>query len=452
MKRTRHILTAWLLCIALAVIPLAACKTQTPAPPPDTTDTPTAAPTEEPTAGSTEPGTDPAASGSVTTEAPDTPTKPDPIPLSEVLSQASKTYTCGGDNSVYYRVENTAAETVSGIYAGLEQEGYTLYSEFEANGNAYRTYIKGAKLAHIGYQTAGKLLTVVTSTAAGKGVPANPGKSEVVEPSVTQIGSSAINGMGYIITLPDRSFLIIDGGETECAPELYKQLCLLKGSTDNIRIRAWLITHAHADHYNCLWSFSKTYGQLVNLECMMIGLPAASDSPHPTVHNQIGGIVARFRGGVNIPVLTVHTGMVFRFGDAEMQILYSPEELYAKSPIPTDFNESSVISRVRIGDRSAIFLGDAGAKSCGVISTLWGDTLRSDIVQIAHHGCETAPVSIYRQIAAPVLFWPCSWNLYNQSRNGFVKQQIRSLPSTKDQYIHEDGSVTVLLRSLTKKS
>jgi glyoxylase-like metal-dependent hydrolase (beta-lactamase superfamily II) len=79
-----------------------------------------------------------------------------------------------------------------------------------------------------------------------------------------------INGMGYVIRLADGSFIVYDGGYTKRLPELWNVLTTLNGGEEGIVIRAWLLTHAHGDHYAAFRAFAPLYADNVTLETVMI--------------------------------------------------------------------------------------------------------------------------------------------------------------------------------------
>ena len=58
-------------------------------------------------------------------------------------------------------------------------------------------------------------------------------------------------------------------------------------------------------------------------------------------------------------------------------------------------------------DNTVLVLGDASNRSCGYMVHSYGDFLKSDIVQVAHHGYTGGTIPLYEAIDADVLLWPC---------------------------------------------
>ena len=100
-------------------------------------------------------------------------------------------------------------------------------------------------------------------------------------------------------------------------------------------------------------------------------------------------------------------------------------------------------------DGSIIFLGDCGVNACNWLVESYGEALKSDMVQVSHHGCETATAELYDNIAAPTVFWPCSESLMFSYRGELVKQHILEAEYSKEHILHAYGTAT---RALSYKS
>ena len=149
--------------------------------------------------------------------------------------------------------------------------------------------------------------------------------------------------------------------------------------------------------------------------------------------------------------LYVHTGMVFNFCNVEMEILYSPEDIFRKGH-PKDThsfytnpshglyttgydNETSIISRItKNGGKSMMFTGDAGKAASDRLLYLYGtEYLKSDMCQVSHHACESFGIDAYKAINADIWFYPCSKSLYNtnyNTRNSAVIKELAKLGTT----------------------
>ena len=341
------------------------------------------------------------------------------------------------------------------------REGYTLYSSNAVGETLSSVYKKGNAYVTVMFNALQNELYV------GNGSGANnfPEKDNYVAKAgdittVTQIYSRNVNGMGYIIKLADGSFLVVDGGYAddfvendsndsfvhENATHLYNTLVSLNGSEDNIHIRAWLLTHSHGDHYQAFHAFARQKDE-GNYAGVNVGTVLCS--PVQDVMDATDGankyftddrlVEAVFTLGANL--VYVHTGMSFEFADVTLEILVAPEHVY-KFGDPEDFNETSVVSRIKNKDGSMIFLGDAGMNACNWMVGAYGEGLESDMVQVSHHGGETATKAIYQNIKAHTLFWPSSEGNLNQSRGDYTKQYLLESEYSKEHILHEYGNAT----------
>ena len=300
-----------------------------------------------------------------------------------------------------------------------------------------------------------KELYVTTSQSGADALPdANSDYKAIYgKTTITQNYSPQDNGMCYFIKLADGSFIIVDGGYAEGyiddgvhkddAVRVYNTLVDLNGGSENIHIRAWLITHSHGDHYQVFRYFANNYTQNVTLDTLLCS-PAAEyiNGVKVTGYDRyLTDSVQADAKKLGADVAYVRTGMSFKFVDITFEMLLTPEQIY-KTGDTGNFNETSVVSRIKNADGSMIFLGDCGKHASDWLVNTYGSALKSDMVQMAHHGCETATASLYDNIAAPTVFWPCNLNLLMSDRGGLVKQHVLDAEYSKEHLLHDYGCVT----------
>ena len=98
------------------------------------------------------------------------------------------------------------------------------------------------------------------------------------------------------------------------------------------------------------------------------------------------------------------------------------EEYSAPSPNKgSSINDTSLVYRVLFPNgKTALFLGDLGLRAGNILAEDFGTYLKSDIVQMAHHGQNGADENVYRLIRPDVCLWTAPIWLYNNDRgNGF---------------------------------
>ena len=367
-------------------------------------------------------------------------------------SSADEVYSvCRGETLYsYYEQE---PEAMYALCESLEKSGFILYSKSSLNGNLFATYHRGEELCHVYWIKCERELNVAFSEKSGAALPfCLIEKTEGIIPSVTQLKSDQPNGMGYVVRLSDGSFIIYDGGYRHHAEALWNALTELNSSENGIVIRAWVITHAHADHYPCFSEFSKRYADKVTLETVMIAPAGESDTNDKYLHE---GVIEDIVGFKAAKLLYVHTGMSFEYGDVVLEVLFSADELLiSDSPLmhgmpnrAVDLNDTSLVTRVYTKAKSCLFLGDAYSKEAYRMIAYYGEYLKSDMCQISHHGLEEFPLIAYRHIRAEVLFYPCSQVTYTrEGRSGprfeNVRRALRASKYTKEIITHQFSNET----------
>ena len=351
----------------------------------------------------------------------------------------------GGDKLTSFFEE--PVESFFGVCKYYEDNGWTLYNYNVMNGNHFATWTRGVRLVHIYWIECESELNLVTSSISGELLP--PLEPEVTtgdfKTSVTQYKSKANNGMGYVVQLADGSFMILDGGYDHCTDDLYNTLVSLNGSEKDIVIRTWLITHSHGDHTGTFQSFASKYASKVKLETLMI-------SPVETSGTYYGGqgIVDDLKKFDGANVLYVHTGMVFNYCNVKLEILFTGDELWIAEPYRDEGlgeaqnqNNSSIVFRIYTDDYSALFLGDASEETGVRMALYYGDYLKSDMCQVAHHGVEDFPLIVYRYIKAAILWYPCDQALYDLgNRDKEVRDALKESKYTKEIIIRGNTTVT----------
>ena len=71
-----------------------------------------------------------------------------------------------------------------------------------------------------------------------------------------------------------------------------------------------------------------------------------------------------------------------------------------------NINDSSLVIRLHIATQSVILLADTCYDSGPIMNKIWGSYLKSDIMQIAHHGQWPSVAEIYHSIQAEVVLFP----------------------------------------------
>ncbi len=370
----------------------------------------------------------------------------------ETVTEAPKPdllYRCD-DGSVLSTYRKRSREEFDLACRYFEEEGYTLYSSLELGENPAKTYVKGASLAHLYYHGQnGELNLVCSDTAADTLPPASPAEQGGDTPcTVTQLNQSKVNfnGMGYAVQLTDGSFILYDGSYPDSADEILDYLQSHSGGEKPV-IRAWVMTHLHGDHTGAFKRIASRENpqELFTLEYMIYSsLPPGN--PGIEEEEVDGGsrvrsleqAVSRFPGA---KMVYAHTGMQFRFCNLSMEILYAPESLFKNLRAPDDFNNSSILSRLRDEKGSVLFTGDLGDIASRLSLRLYGSALASDMVQMSHHGLN-GPYEFYNEVKAATLFYPCSTSFYELGANKDMRKALETSPATREIIVAGNGRAT----------
>jgi L-ascorbate metabolism protein UlaG (beta-lactamase superfamily) len=283
---------------------------------------------------------------------------------------------------------------------------------------------------------------------------------------------AASSGEGYIITLEDGRFVIIDSGNTKSGTEtenFRKALWDLHernsgapvSSSNPVRVAAWLITHSHDDHYNIFVEMLKLKGKSGELyvDYVIGNFPCGTELGNTGGDYTMTTKIDEYRSLLRIPFtfIKAHTGQKLYFANMEIETLYTHEDLNPHNIVT--FNDSSTIMRLTInvtGGEPVTLMstGDAYRYAGRWACAMYGTTLRSDMVTMAHHGGPAVEELFYTYVAPTVIWWPHNSRsvhtgyLKQDNRHSLVDQHAYNLPSVKYVYCSgDDHNTTLYLRA-----
>ena len=379
--------------------------------------------------------------------------KKETFKLEDIPSYPSTTkkYNCYDDTTMLI-ADSTNLTNYKKYCETLISKGFTEYSKRDnVNGNYFRTYTKGTMALTVYFNKGNNTVRIISGPLSD--IPAKnttSAKETNKTPSVTLLnqgtksnGAQQGSGLGMIFHLPNGKFIIYDGGYT-ANDGLYKKLKELAGK-DEIIIAAWIISHPHHDHEEAFDAFVKKHANDVRLENVMFNYTNLVE-PNPlysansdTIRNNIKTYLD---GKTNI--IKPHTGQIYSFGSSTVEILYTVEDLIPNTS--GDINDSSLVVRITMSDKSILLLGDALEKTAKSLTSTYGSYLKSDMVQLAHHGTNPGTKDLYTNINATVLFWPSSTDnvkqRYYTDKNAAV---VEAVSKAKDIYLAGEGSATLML-------
>ena len=306
----------------------------------------------------------------------------------------------------------------------IEGKGYEKYAENTIGENRYATYTSDSNTVNVKYISNPTSRTTLLIAIEKKGaLPDKPGNYErVAETQLTQVSlirESNMDGMSYLYRLADGRFIAIDGGFHEAngkqAAHFYDLITEQNVNGSKPVIALWIITHPHEDHIGMFTDFIARYSMSVEIQKVAMDIGAdeyleKGDAAYLLSDNELGSL-PRMRENMekyipDTPVLKLHGGQKITIADAEIEILYTLSDMLPDTTAGMELNATSVIFTVTVQNNKTIFLGDAMPPECNSLVYMFGDYLKSDMMQLAHHGYNGATTQIYQVINPAVGLWP----------------------------------------------
>ena len=366
-------------------------------------------------------------------------------------------------SSAYRGLHDTLTAVYTGAVASdfeaylgrLKDAGFSEYQTNRIGNNLFAVYTQENRAVSVSYFPWDGSLRVTSETAA-----ALPAASYTETEAITAstLGQLSLDdeagnfGMGYIFTLEDGSFFIIDGGGSAGEDEtvLYNYLRAHNKRADGqIVIAGWLFTHEHYDHVTNYLDFTARYAGMVTLEAVYWNF--ADPCEFEGIGSYYSAMLSSFAKYSDVSVYKVHAGQRFWIRNAEVEILYTHETLHPY--VLTDMNDTSTVFRVNIAGQRILFLADVStvaARDSGVkvIYGLYGSELKSDILQVAHHGWNGGSVEIYNAVLPEIALWPVEqsrWDTVTGYPTSKVILQLQEQGIIRFLYVAKDGEVTIEL-------
>ena len=339
--------------------------------------------------------------------------------------------TNSGDSAYQLLMSNTTDEVYKSYTKTLTDNGFTERSNRTANNNLLGVYTNDKAAVTIYHTPQNKATRIIVEPIENYYVSSTESYTAVTTPKLTMIGRQVSKGslylgvqndygmMCFLIRLSDGRFIVVDGGISDnsygsFSQALYASMMEQAVDKNNITIAAWIITHSHSDHIGGFCSFAATYSKYVKLEALLLNFPSDADS------NAVGdggkNDYPRFRSAAknyykSTPIYKVHTGHVYTIADATIEIFYTHEDYVTMSRTIAStklWNDSSIIFGFGIAGQKIMFLGDSQETPNNMTANIFGSYLKSDIVQIAHHGGLGGTNAIYKAIDPAVALFTTS--------------------------------------------
>ena len=338
-------------------------------------------------------------------------------------------YTASGNQTV--AVNMATKNNYSNFVRSLASNGFTTYATNTIGDAQFGTYIKesqfGQQAVYTRYFPEDSCYKV-TYGPLGYLPEIRAAASDKVTPSFTQmqltsgVGAGTAPGMSTVVQCSDGKYIIFDGGSNKAADKetLYNFLKDNDPDGGKPTIAAWVITHAHGDHMGLANSFLAEYVGKIELERIVYNFPDWENVSLSYEGSVSGseGIASQFQAIVeseysNAQMWVAHAGEVLNLPGVEMEVLYTQED-YATgfglkpngSVVFGSANSTNVITRLTINGTTVMMLGDSMPEENKWMANNYGDYLKSDMLQLAHHGSNGGEITLYQAIDPDICIWP----------------------------------------------
>jgi len=279
-------------------------------------------------------------------------------------------------------------------------------------------------------------------------------------PNADYAGEQAQN-MAYIMQTAEGKIIVIDGGRR--GNEALYLLSYLRNLTGKEvpHVDAWIHTHAHSDHVYAYLDIAQKYPNSITLDRLYCNYPTVSEINTYCADNNPASMNAAIQSvydatkllknaqGGPVEVLELnsrHTGKCnssFDIDEVHFDVLLTFDDMIAATKtmtgtytctmdthntnysgktlaqiISSTSNNTTMVCRATVGGKSILFLGDAAA-GCSIVLEAYHKanksdaskyfSLKSDVVQMAHHGGRNGQSkAVYQAIDPDVSLWPCT--------------------------------------------
>ena len=235
---------------------------------------------------------------------------------------------------------------------------------------------------------------------------------------------------------------------------MYQAIKEVAPDPDNIIIGAWFISHPHSDHQRGFTEFvanhaddpeftiERIVANYINKEMYQYTRPDGAKESNAALVDELRRIAKEEYPEAQF--IKAHTGQVYNFGSSSVEVLYTVED-YLPAEMFNYVNSASLVIRVTVDNTSVMLLADTTHASGKIMEEMFGTHLKSDMVQLAHHGMAPSNASLYKFIQADVLLWPSTYN-HAGSRYGQYASVINvALEHAEDVYVSDVALTTLKL-------
>lgn len=229
-------------------------------------------------------------------------------------------------------------------------------------------------------------------------------------------------GDSFIITTEDGKVIVIDGGYNFETDYFIQYLKAVTGQFVP-KIDVWFLTHPHADHVQVFNEVAENRTNQVKFDKVIHHYApyeyyAAIDSSDAAEGAEMIAEFDRISKAFPEKVQIINEGDVFDIGAAKITVLYTFDPAYSI------VNDSSLIFRMELGEKSILFTGDAAVNAGNKVlaNPEYKELLDCDICKMSHHGQAGVSKEFYEAADPEICLWPTPSWVWNNSHESLVLQ------------------------------
>ena len=381
-----------------------------------------------------------------------------------------------GQGSKTYVKTNSDKNAYQTLCRDIEAKGLRKYTSNQIGDNLFTTYVTQTQIVNVMFFPARKeIRTAVDARGTGTGgfaLPKLSGDNKYTKKTASEMIVCDISntdwpgGMCIIFKLCDGRFFIIDAGMGgkyadgrkwigSSSGWIYETLAKRADDPKNIVVAGWLITHVHSDHAGGLYDMALGYygstnkgkhtvmpkevTKYIKIEQLIYNQPATGKFGRTGWMNTI-------INAFNVKeVVKAHPGQVFYAADLTLTIYGSQDLMLEKSGESGDLNDFSVVSRAEFNGKSALFLGDSDTIPNPRLAAVYKNSLKSDILQLAHHGYgDTGDADVNSYCNPSMVLWVVSNKDLRSNYKINANSSIASLSGVKN---YKPGTGNLIFKS-----
>lgn len=219
--------------------------------------------------------------------------------------------------------------------------------------------------------------------------------------------------LSMVLQSADGSVVVIDGGWTMDAYHLAEVLTDMGGHVD-----AWFLTHPHSDHVGAFIEIVNNSDFPITIDNVYYKL--ADQSWYDSRENFRSDLVKDLRDTLaKLPAESLHgnlhKGQKIQIGSIHAEVM---NDIYLLEE--TSVNNSSMVVKFKLDGKSLMVLGDLGPEGGRyLLADNGAERLKSDLVQMSHHGQYGVEKDVYAAIDPDICLWPTpGWLWDNDSGKG----------------------------------